>query len=239
MSDFHYGPHKLPTKLLERAIAICNEAEPDLVLLTGDFVTYAPDPIHELVKYFQQLQSRAGIYAVLGNHDMYYPESKPEVMAALTEIGIKVLWNEVAYPLGSQLALVGMPDFWSREFNPAPVMDRIATDIPRIVLSHQPDSAQVLREWRVDLQLSGHIHGGQICLPKIGPLLLWVNLLLKKVFKSIYSVFPRLIKHWEWAEGFHQVGSNYLYVNRGLGTYWPGRLFCPPEVTVITLVQRH
>ena len=94
MSDFHYGPHQLPTKLLERAIAICNEAEPDLVLLTGDFVTYAPDPIHELVKYFQQLQSRAGIYAVLGNHDMYYPESKAEVMAALTDIGIKVLWNE-------------------------------------------------------------------------------------------------------------------------------------------------
>ncbi|MGK7903260.1 MAG: metallophosphoesterase [Hormoscilla sp.] len=243
MSDFHYDCDQLPTKRLEKAIALANEAEPDLVLLTGDFVTYEPDPIHELVKHLKQLQSRAGIYAVLGNHDMYYPETKPEVMAALRKIGIKVLWNEVAYPLGSQLAIVGMPDFWSREFNPAPVMEKLATDLPRIVLSHQPDSAQVLRKWRVDLQLSGHTHGGQIWLPKIGPLPAWLDTLRRTIPKPLHPFVPylkrncdRVVKHWEWARGFHQVGENYLYVNRGLGTYWPGRLFCPPEVTIITLV---
>jgi predicted MPP superfamily phosphohydrolase len=47
----------------------------------------------------------------------------------------------------------------------------------------------------------------------------------------------RVILHWEWSEGLHRVGQNQLYVNRGLGTYLPGRLFCPPEVTVITLTQ--
>ena len=46
----------------------------------------------------------------------------------------------------------------------------------------------------------------------------------------------RVLKNWQWAQGLHQVGGNQLYVNRGLGTYSPGRLFCPPEVTVITLV---
>jgi len=246
MSDFHYGSYQLPIALLERAIGICNEAEPDLVLLTGDFVNYEPDPIHELVKHLQQLQSRGGIYAVLGNHDLYHPETKPEVMAALTEIGIKVLWNEVAYPLGSQIALVGLADFWSREFNPGPVMEKIATDIPRIVLSHQPDTAQLLREWRVDLQLSGHTHGGQIVIPERGPVAAWVDLIRDILFKPILPFLPevlqphfrREIEHWEWAEGFHQVGENYLYVNRGLGTYFPGRLFCPPEVTIITLVRR-
>ncbi|MBC6471629.1 MAG: metallophosphoesterase [Hormoscilla sp. GM102CHS1] len=246
MSDFHYDGDRLPTKLLARAIGLANEAEPDLVLLTGDFVTYEPDPIHELVKHLKHLQSRAGIYTVLGNHDMYYPETKPEVMAALNKIGIKVLWNEVAYPLGYELALVGMPDFWSREFNPALVMDKLATELPRIVLSHQPDSAQVMRKWRVDLQLSGHTHGGQIWLPKIGPLPAWLDPLRRIIPKPLHPFVPylkrrchRVVKHWEWAQGFHQVGENYLYVNRGLGTYWPGRLFCPPEVTVITLVQRH
>jgi uncharacterized protein len=46
------------------------------------------------------------------------------------------------------------------------------------------------------------------------------------------------VRHWEWSEGFHTIGNNQLYVNRGLGTYAPGRLFCPPEVTVITLVAK-
>jgi len=245
LTDFHYDGVRLSEWLLEEAIAAANEAEPDLIFLTGDFITYDPAPIYGLVQRLKNLQSRAGIYAVLGNHDHYFPGAKREVANALNSIGIRVLYNEAIYPLGSQLALVGLADFWSGDFAPLPVMASINPAIARIVLSHNPDTAQKLQTWRIDLQLSGHTHGGQIVIPGIGPLYAWVRKIGYVIPKSIrkfipfVSAYDRVVAHWEWASGLHSVGSNLLYVNRGLGTYAPGRLFCPPEVTVITLVCQH
>jgi len=245
LTDFHYDGVRLSEWLLEEAIAAANEAEPDLIFLTGDFITDEPAPIYGLVQRLKNLQSRAGIYAVLGNHDHYWPGAKREVANALNSVGIRVLYNEAIYPLGSQLALVGFADFWSGDFAPKPVMALINPAIPRIVLSHNPDTAEKLQNWRIDLQLSGHTHGGQIVIPGIGPLFAWVrkigSLIPRKIRKFIpfVSAYDRVVTHWEWASGLHSVGSNLLYVNRGLGTYAPGRLFCPPEVTVITLVCQH
>lgn len=241
MTDFHYDGLRLSEWLLEDAIAATNQAEPDLILLTGDYITYEPEPIYGLAKRLKRLESRAGIYAVMGNHDHYHREAKAKVIDAFTSIGIKVLYGETVYPLGSGLALVGLPDFWSRDYNPIPVMSAIDPNIPRLVLSHNPDSADKLQQWRVDLQLSGHTHGGQIVIPKVGPLSHWVRPISRKIPKPIRSWIPYIgacdgvVKHWEWAMGLHRVGNNLLYVNRGLGTYPPGRFFCPPEVTVITL----
>jgi uncharacterized protein len=241
MSDFHYDGLRLSEQMLEKAIALSNEAEPDLIVLTGDFVTDDPTPIHQLVHRLKHLQSRAGIYAILGNHDICYRNSKAEVTAALTSIGIHVLWNEIAYPLGKKLPVVGLSDRYSREFNPGLVMNQLDPATPCIVLSHNPDTADVLQQWRVDLQLSGHTHGGQIIIPKMGPALLYYRKILRKIPIKIRRRVPFLrkeysvVRHWEWAQGLHKVGKNQLYVNRGLGTYFPGRLFCPPEVTVITL----
>ncbi len=241
LSDLHYDGLRLSEDLLAQAIEASNQAEPDLVLLTGDYITDDPDPIHPLVHRLKHLQSRAGICAVLGNHDLCYHHSKAQVTDALTSIGVKVLWNEVAYPLGSELPVVGLADFWSREFNPAPVMSQLNPNTPCIVLSHNPDSAEPLQQWRVDLQLSGHTHGGQIVIPGFGAAPVLLQKLQPKLPKSVqrwipYRQYVRVVKHWEWAQGLHQVGKNQLYTNRGLGTYRPGRLFCPPEVTVITLV---
>ncbi|QMS87338.1 metallophosphoesterase [Nostoc edaphicum CCNP1411] len=241
LSDFHYDGLRLSEDMLEKAIAVTNEAEPDLILLTGDYVTDDPTPIHQLVLRLKHLQSRSGIYAVLGNHDIHYKHAKTEVTQALTSIGIHVLWNEIAYPLGKELPLVGLADSWSQEFHPAPVMNQLNPDTPCIVLSHNPDTAEILQAWRVDLQLSGHTHGGQIVIPGIGPVALFYEKLVEKIPKKVRRRFPFLevnvsvVSHWEWAQGFHQLGKNQLYVNRGLGTYLPGRLFCRPEVTIITL----
>lgn len=243
LSDFHYDGLRLSEAMLEQAIAATNDAEPDLVVLTGDYVTDEPSPIHQLVQRLKHLQSRAGIYAVLGNHDIYYTRSKAEITKALTSIGISVLWNQIAYPLGKGLPIVGLADYWSREFNATPVMSQLNTHTPRLVLSHNPDTAKLLKKWRVDLQLSGHTHGGQIFIPKIGPAVIWYKQVRRNMSKSTRRWIPfmqkdcaKVVRHWEWAQGWHQVGNNQLYVNRGLGTYLPGRLFCPPEVTVITLV---
>ncbi|MGF1676210.1 MAG: metallophosphoesterase [Rivularia sp. (in: cyanobacteria)] len=242
LSDLHYDGLRLSSEMLEQAIITSNEAEPDLVVLTGDYITDDPAPIYKLVKKLKHLQSRVGIYAVLGNHDICYRNAKKEVTAALTSIDIKVLWNEIAYPFGNKLPLVGLADYWSKEFHPASVMNQLDDATPRIVLSHNPDTAQILKKWRVDLQLSGHTHGGQIVLPDIGPLVVYYKKLIRNVPKEVRRFIPflrsdyiKVLRHWEWAQGYHRVGKNQLYVNRGLGTYLPGRLFCPPEVTVITL----
>lgn len=244
LSDFHYEGWGLSEKLLDEAIAASNDAEPDLVVLTGDYVTLNPDPIHTLVRRFKQLQSRAGIYGVLGNHDIKLRHSKSEIIAALNSIDIPVLWNEVAYPFGSGLALVGMAEIQSGQFNAASALSAIAPNIPRIVLSHNPDTAAYLQQWRVDLQLSGHTHGGQIILPIIGPLPYHLKTIRSLIPPCLRPWIPymkqcyRVVDRWDWSQGLHQVGNNQLYVNRGLGTYFPGRLFCPPEVTVITLSKQ-
>ena len=244
LTDFHYDGLLLSEQLLTQVIETTNQVRPDLVVLTGDFVTHNPKPIYKLAQRLKGLQSRAGIYAVLGNHDLYFPDSKQEITQALTDVGIKVLWNQVAYPLGTGLALVGLADFWSSEFAPAPVMNQLDDNIPRIVLSHNPDSAEMLQQWRIDLQLSGHTHGGQVVIPGLGSVPTWVHASRERIPKFLWpwipfleAKWPRVVKHWEWAQGLHQVGSNNLYVNRGLGTFPPGRWNCPPEVTVITLVE--
>ncbi|MDX2231839.1 MAG: metallophosphoesterase [Leptolyngbyaceae cyanobacterium bins.349] len=242
LSDFHYDGIRLSKKMLEAAIAACNAVEPDLIMLTGDFVTDDPAPIHNLAQQLTQLQSSSGIFAVLGNHDIRYRHSQIEVTKALHQHDIQVLWNQVVYPLGADLAIVGLADYWSKCFHPADVLSQVAATTPRIVLSHNPDTAEVLQQWRIDLQLSGHTHGGQVWLPGMGNMAHQASAFYRGLPKTVKRWVPLLkecantMKHWEWAQGLHQVGQNQLYVNRGLGTYLPGRLFCPPEVTVITLV---
>ncbi|MDX2212893.1 MAG: metallophosphoesterase [Oculatellaceae cyanobacterium bins.114] len=243
LSDFHYDGLRLSESLLAEAIALTNDYTPDLIALTGDFVTDDPTPIHALSDRLKGLQSRVGVYAVLGNHDSYLPQAQPEIVTALERIGIRVLQNQIAYPVGERLPLVGFADFWSGKFDPT-LLNQLDPAIPRLVLSHNPDTAAVLRSWRVDLQLSGHTHGGQVVLPKLGPLPAWGPKIRRLIPKSLRRQIPYMqdkchqaLHHWEWSEGLHRVGSNWLYVNRGLGTYLPGRLFCPPEVSLIKLVR--
>jgi uncharacterized protein len=245
LSDLHWDGLRLSEGLLQQAIAATNAAKPDLIVLTGDYVTEEPEPIDQLAEHLRGLHSRYGIYAILGNHDLRFPHSQTKITTALTQAGIHVLWDQVAYPLGDRLALVGLRDYWSCRFNPTPVMSGLDPNLPRIVLSHNPDSAKTLQKWRVDLQLSGHTHGGQVVLPGFGPVVTGLKTLRQALPKPWHRWLWRVggscdktVQHWKWAQGLHCVGENLLYVNRGLGTYLPGRLFCPPEVTVLTLVSK-
>jgi len=246
LSDFHFDGLRLSKSLLGEALATAQAEQPDLIVLTGDYVTDDPSPIGALCAYLGELRATYGVWAVLGNHDIEWPESRQVVTQAMTQVGIRVLWNQVAYPVGQGLAVVGLADFWSKEFRPAPVLQSLPPELPRLVLAHNPDSAEVLQRWRVDLQLSGHTHGGQVVIPGWGPLPARTRTCFQRIPRWLRRRIPsplfnqncdRVILHWEWSEGLHRVGQNQLYVNRGLGTYLPGRLFCPPEVTVITLTQ--
>jgi uncharacterized protein len=245
MTDFHYDGVRLSDELLHEAIAASNAAQPDLVCLTGDFVTDDPYPIYQLAQHLQQLQSRYGVYAILGNHDIYLRPSRPQITQALEDVGIQVLWNQVVYPLGEGLAIAGLAEYWSSDFKAGlQLIDQLPADRSRLVLAHNPDCAASLQAYRVDLQLSGHTHGGQIIIPGIGNISELAALAYRWLPKNIRRKIPvlaschRVMRHWKWAKGFYQIGANALYVNRGLGTYLPGRLFCPPEVTVITLLRK-
>ncbi|MBE9080494.1 metallophosphoesterase, partial [Romeria aff. gracilis LEGE 07310] len=242
LSDLHYDGVHLDDRMLADAIAAIHDLAPDLIVLTGDLVTEDPAPIYPLARRLKHLPSRYGTFAILGNHDIKVQGARETITHALERVDIPVLWNQIVYPLGPDFPVVGLADYWSREFKPGPVFNQLDPETPRLVLSHNPDTAEALRPWRVDLQLSGHTHGGQVYFPGLGS--------GPEVWKQIRQVIPKairnyipylsdncvkVVRHWEWAMGLHQVGDNWLYVNRGLGTYLPGRFMCPPELTVITL----
>lgn len=118
-------------------------------------------------------------------------------------------------------------------------------------MSHNPDSAALLRKYKVNLQLSGHTHGGQICLPFIGPIIpLYYKMMRFIIPRSFFRLVPfkkfySVVKKWEWCEGFHKISRidkenefNYLYVNKGLASHPPARLFCPPEITIFILKNK-
>lgn len=243
LSDLHYDGQRLSESLLAEAIELCNQEAPDLIVLTGDYVTDAPEPILDLARRLKLLQARAGVLASLGNHDLFFRRSRQIVTEALTQAGIEVLWNAIAYPLGPDLAVVGLADFWSRDFQPGPVLAQIPPETPRLVLSHNPDTAAPLQQWRVDLQLAGHTHGGQVSLPDGTPFPQALEPLRQMTPKPLHRYIPllrecaKVVERWEWARGYYRLGNNQLYVNRGLGTYFPGRIGCPPEVTAISLVR--
>jgi uncharacterized protein len=226
LSDFHYDPH-FSRAPIELGIQIVNDLRPDLIVLTGDFVT-APvlggrhrsstvpeaDPCANLLS---ALRAPSGVFGVLGNHDEYFNAKR--IIDPLQSAGIRILRNE-AFPLerqGRRLWLAGLNDVVSGR----PDLDRALSQVPRgettALLCHEPDFADEVMRHPVDLQLSGHSHGGQIRLPLLGALYL-----------------PRMGR--KYPQGLRRLRRLTLYTSRGIGTVRvPVRLDCPPEVTLLTL----
>ena len=228
LSDFHYDEY-FSVVPIRAAIEIVNNLHPDVVVLTGDFVTVPPlhrrfhttrraakaaEPCAGLLA---QLQARLGTVSILGNHDAL--SDAPRIIDALDSHGLPVLRNR-CIPIeqgGSRIWLSGLDSIW--EGNPD--IDLALHGIPGgelvVLLVHEPDFADKAARYPVDLQLSGHSHGGQVWLPGIGAP--WLPLFARK--------YPR---------GLHRIGPLTLYTNMGLGTIrLPIRLNCPPEVTLFTL----
>jgi predicted MPP superfamily phosphohydrolase len=228
LSDLHYDKY-FSAVPLNKALKIVNDLAPDLVALTGDFVTVPAfsDYLHDAKQgadvaeacalVVGQLRARHGVFAILGNHDH---DSDPErVINALNGQGIQVLRNR-SLPIeagGSRFWLSGVDDVLTGKPDLGVTLQGIPPSEPVVLLAHEPDFADQAAAYPIDLQLSGHSHGGQIRFPLVGALFL-----------------PELARKYPW--GLRRIKRLTLYTNIGLGTIRvPARLNCPPEITLVTL----
>lgn len=220
LTDFHCGPLTSQT-FLERAVMETNRLKPDVTLLGGDYVTRGTAYIGPIVEVLRKLAAPLGSFGVLGNHD--YWDDPHAMRLALKEAGIVDLTNSGRWISvdGSRIRVAGVGDLWEDRQDLSGALSGAGEDDAVILLSHNPDYVMGLAEPRVKLVLSGHTHGGQICLPRVGPLLT----------NSKYG--KRLVS------GLVSFESFSLYTSRGLGTVLvPIRYNCPPEIALITLRRR-
>lgn len=215
LSDLHVGSG-VPDGRIIAAVREVNALRPDLVVMTGDFVTTKRDPLSRVPELLEPIA--APRVAVLGNHDHW--SGAPELVSGLERVGVNVLQNEnTAVRLrGVDFNVIGVDDSTTRNDDVSAAY-RGAGKASRLVLTHTPAAAGKLPAWEDVLCLSGHTHGGQWDVPK----------LTRGVFRSVGQ---------PWYRGAYAVRGNQLYVNRGLGfgrgTRLP-RINSDPEVTLLTL----
>jgi predicted MPP superfamily phosphohydrolase len=218
ISDIHMGDWMDRDKLAE-VVGMANSLKPDLIALTGDFVTHSADrSAQDLVEMLGALAAADGVAGVLGNHDHW---SDPAVVRqVLKESGIINVSNGVHTLQRGRglLHIAGVDDVWKQQDRLDVVLERLPAEGGAILLAHEPDFADTsATTGRFDLQISGHSHGGQVVLPFAGPLRL-----------------PFLGR--KYPLGLYRVGSMLQYTNRGVGMVTPHvRFNCRPEITLFTL----
>lgn len=215
LSDLHVGSRTPPARI-RAAIDEANRFAPDLVVLTGDYVTRRRAEVEQLGDQLRGLSGPA--VAVLGNHDHWVDAGA--TAAALERLGYAVLRNQhTTLPLrGAPFTVVGIDDLLTHHADPRRALAGAGTG-SRLVLAHGPKTADLLREAGEPLLcLSGHTHGGQVSIPLLTPLVL------------------HAILREPYARGLFRLGEVRLYVNRGVGDSALGmRVNSPPEVTLLTL----
>lgn len=215
LTDFHRSRHTSDV-LLRHAVAAANAACPDLILLTGDFVSSDPNDIAPCAHILAPLHAPLGVCAILGNHD-YYTDGLA-VKRHLEGLGFQVLLNRsILLPNG--LRIVGLDDDRYHHTDVPQAFREVQPAEPTLVMAHNPALIERMAE-RECVVFSGHTHGGQVRLP----------VLTRREIRRIGA------KHYE--QGWYTVGNARLYVNRGLGRVGiPLRLFCRPELALFTLTS--
>lgn len=230
LGDLHHGSVAQATAHVRRAIELAHIERPDLIALLGDYALSHPAApgvsrrayersLRALAPLLGSLQARDGTVAVLGNHDYDYDAGA--VTEWLGTLGIRVLVNEcVRISRGeAELVVGGVDDYEYGTVDRRGGCGATPADVPRIVLSHNPDAVLALApEARVDLVLSGHTHGGQVVLPWLGAL-------------ARHST----VCGARSASGWVPNARVPLYVTTGVGVVLPVRVRCRPEVLIVRL----
>jgi len=217
ISDLHVHAG-LPGEYYAAAFAAVEGQAPDLVCITGDFVSQA-DGL-ELLRRVLRPIGTIGTFAVLGNHD-YWVGTDP-VREVLRERSIRLLTNETAaLAMGDRhIAITGCDDPWGQA--PWQARDRHGKADLRIALSHTPDNIYKLARSRTDVVFSGHCHAGQIRIPFAGSVV-------------VPSIYGRRFDH-----GHFVVRGTHLFVASGVGTADPPfRIYCQPDIFVVDILSLH
>lgn len=217
LTDLHLHDD-LSRQVIHQAIEMALDRSPDLIALTGDYVTHSVND-QALYEELHLLSGPDGVWTSLGNHDHW--TNAESVRQVLTDAGIAELRND-STPIsrdGQTIWLAGVDDIWEQHHD----LNRALLNIPpgqtTILLAHEPDYAdEVYPTKRVALQLSGHSHGGQVRVPLYGA-----------------PMLPYLGQKYPY--GLRKLGAMWLYTSRGIGYLWQIRFNCRPEVTEITLVR--
>jgi hypothetical protein len=231
ISDLHFSAIT-GRWLMRRAVDLCNAQQPDVIVLTGDYVSnrdsysgftlarqwarrkieYATEVTSELAR----LQAPNGVFAVPGNHD-YSRERLSIIEALLRAAGITLLVNR-GVRLRGALPLIGLDDLRAGRPRIREAGAGVAPDEAHIILSHNPRLVWLLTQ-RNCLILSGHTHGGQVRLPL-----------------TTFRYRPVDMRGTELHHGWYREGWARLYISPGLGSvHFPMRFRCPPEIAVLTL----
>ncbi len=227
ISDIHASKY-VSISYINDAFSLGLSAEPDLICVTGDFITRRHHERKSYVRALRRLSDAAPTFGCIGNHDggwwiamrtNGFPDQK-EVMALMAESGIEGLYNssrtiEVS---GQRIHLAGVADLYSREVLPSLAfrdLPRSSRD-PVVLLAHNPDTKRLVRPYGWDLMLSGHTHGGQIAFPFLGA--------------PIVAIHDR-----RYAEGLNPWLGRWIHTSRGVGNVRGVRFSCRPEVNILTL----
>jgi len=217
ISDIHHGLF-LPQEWLAEAVQQTNRLHADIVVLTGDFVTYSRANIEPAAEILGRLRARYGVLAVLGNHD--FRVGADAVTIALRRRRIKVLRNQhITIQFGGASLYVAGVDDYGYGADVRRAVRGIPRDAATVLLAHNPRIISLASRHGVSLVLSGHTHGGQVNLPLLG---------------TVYGRSPERLRY---KIGWDRLGTTQIYVSRGIGTIvLPWRLRCPAEITHLELL---
>ena len=223
LSDFH-ASSVVPLEFIAESIELGLRAKPDIVLLTGDFITGRFAQLDQFSEILTQLSKRVPCFAVVGNHDGGdwavqgggYGNLGP-LRRMLEKANIDLLINEqrIVRLQGRECLIVGVGDLWSNTCDPQRAFHNPAAHDVCLLLSHNPDSKDLLAPYPWDLMLAGHTHGGQLRIPFLG----WAPfapVVDKKFLAGLYA--------WK---------NRYIFISRGVGNLHGLRFNCRPEVSVL------
>ncbi len=223
MSDIHRGPY-VTMDYLGDVSRIVNDLKPDLIVIAGDFVYLRPEFYDDACEFISSLKANIGIFGTLGNHDHW--EDASIARRKFPQAGLRLLDNDRVF-IDAQgqvtnnvptegICLGGVGDLWEDKVDFEAACALAPQDMPRIVISHNPEAAELSAagQCRIDVMLAGHMHGGQVALPLVGAILVPANYGNKYVSG--------------WAQGPHFP----VYVTNGIGmTVLPVRYGPRPEIS--------
>lgn len=225
ISDLHVGAPFMSLEKIDEIVARINNANPDVVLLLGDYMAHVVGgdtvPPEQFANALGNLNASVGVYGVLGIHDWWF--DGPRVGKALQAAGIEMVDNDaikIERPGGS-FWVAGIGDF--NRGNPAipGTLSKLTDDAPVILATHNPDIFPGVTS-RVAITVAGHTHGGQVYLPLIG----------RPAIPSQYGD--------RYSHGLIVEAGKHLFVTSGLGTsVLPMRFLIPPEIVILNVSSPH